>query len=66
MGLSDMHYSVAGHIILNGMSETNSVPITNGCDVYMATPKLIYERQVMIGSHTCPATTANLTIEDVY
>ena len=48
------------------MGETDSAAMMNrsGTD---ATPlELVNESLIVIGSHTCPASVTNLTVEDVY
>lgn len=57
---------VAGLVVTDRMGERKSIPIGNGSGVNAATPELIKERLVMIGTHAGPPSASHLGVENGY
>lgn len=65
-GLVDNNQLVVTKVVLDMPRETDGVTITDSGHIDTSTLKLVDECLVMIGTHTCPAGIANLTIEYYY
>lgn len=60
---ADGYKPIAGHVVPNRVSERNSFSIGNGSGIDTATPELVNERLVVIGSHRGPASVLHLGVE---
>lgn len=63
---ADDDQSIAGNIVPDGMGEGGGFAVIDGRDINAATLELVDECLIVIGSHTSPAGTADLTVENGY
>jgi hypothetical protein len=63
---ADYGQSIVGKIVLDGMCEGYGFAIIDGRGFNASTQELVDECLVVIGTHTCPTSVLNLSIEKGY
>ena len=63
---ADSGKPVARYIVPDGMGKTDGLTVIDGRNINAATLKLVDEGLVVIGTHTSPASIADLMIENCY